>query len=108
MFSNYLVSALRSLGKYKLDSFINIAGLTIGLATTMMIGLFVIFETSYDGFWQHADRIHRVNTIFNNPGRDPLMTASAPPIAPALVDFFPNEIEQVSRALRFTSTLGAG
>jgi putative ABC transport system permease protein len=108
MFSNYLVSALRNLGKYKLDSFINIAGLTIGLATTLMIGLFVIFETSYDGFWQHADRIHRVNTIFNSPGRDPLMTASAPPVAPALADYFPNEIKQVSRALRFTSTLGTG
>lgn len=60
MFRNYFTLTLRNLLKYKLYSFINTAGLAVGLACFILIGLFVQFEFSYDGFHDKADRIYRV------------------------------------------------
>ena len=50
MFNNYLKTAIRSLRKQKLFSFINIAGLGVGIATSLIIMLWVQDELSYDKF----------------------------------------------------------
>lgn len=64
MFSNYLKVAWRTLRKNKIYSLINIGGLAIGLAVSMLILLFVIHEFSYDRFHQGADQIHRLHGQF--------------------------------------------
>ncbi|WP_308911654.1 ABC transporter permease [Pseudokordiimonas caeni] len=98
MFSNYVSVALRNLVKDKLYSFINIAGLAIGLAACVLIALFVRDELSYDQFWSNADRIYRLNTTFNTPGREPMVTVMAQgPTKDALKAYFPEEIEAVTR-----------
>ncbi len=61
MFRNYLKSAFRSLAKSKFYTSINIAGLAVGIATCLMILLFVMDELSYDRYNVKADRIYRVN-----------------------------------------------
>src|SRR5438445_12247737 len=60
MFKNYLLSAFRHLFKNKALSFINIAGLAVGMAVAMLIGLWISDELSYDHFSDHYDHIARV------------------------------------------------
>ena len=60
MFNNYLVITLRNLWKNKIFSFINIAGLSIGLACAMLIVLYTRDEVSYDRFHKNKSQIYRV------------------------------------------------
>jgi putative ABC transport system permease protein len=60
MFRNFIKVALRSLWLHKSASLINIVGLSIGLASCLLILLFVIHEKTYDSFHQYAGRIYRV------------------------------------------------
>jgi putative ABC transport system permease protein len=61
MFRNNFKTAWRSLRKNKSFSVINIAGLAIGIATCLLIILYVLDELSYDKFNVKADRIYRIN-----------------------------------------------
>jgi putative ABC transport system permease protein len=60
MLKNYFKTAWRSLRKNKLFSFINIAGLSIGMAACLLILQYVSFELSYDQFNKNAADIYRV------------------------------------------------
>ncbi len=60
MFSNYLYTALRNLLNNKVFSLLNIAGLAIGIACTILIYLWVQDERSYDQFHANGDRVYRV------------------------------------------------
>lgn len=64
MFRNYVKIALRNLFRNKLYSFLNIAGLAIGIACCVLILLYVQDELSFDRFHEKADRIFRVNSHF--------------------------------------------
>ena len=60
MFRNYVKVAFRHIKRRKVYSFINILGLTIGMACFILIGLWVKDELSFDRFHQKKDRIFRV------------------------------------------------
>ncbi len=60
MFKNYFTTAWRNLRKNKVFSFINIAGLAIGMAACLLIMQYVSFQLSYDHFNKNADDIYRV------------------------------------------------
>jgi putative ABC transport system permease protein len=60
MFRNYIKVAFRHIRRRKVYSFINILGLTIGMACFILIGLWVKDELSFDRFHQNKDRIYRV------------------------------------------------
>jgi putative ABC transport system permease protein len=60
MFKNNLKIALRSLFKQKLYTTINILGLAVGVASCLLIVLFVRNEFSYDKFFKNGDRIYRM------------------------------------------------
>lgn len=60
MIKNYFRVALRNIIKHKGFSFINILGLSTGIACSILIFLFVIHELSYDKFNEKADRIYRI------------------------------------------------
>ncbi len=60
MFKNYLTVAYRNLFKNKGYSFINVSGLTIGLASFLLIGIFVAHELSYDSHHKDSDQIYRI------------------------------------------------
>jgi len=62
MIRNYFTTALRNLSRHKIYSFINIAGLSIGLACAMLIILYVKDEVSYDRFHSNVGNIHRIVT----------------------------------------------
>src|SRR6186713_647873 len=61
MFRNYFRAAWRNLMKNKVFSFINIIGLSIGMAACLLILQYVSFELSYDQFNEHAADIYRVS-----------------------------------------------
>ncbi|HEY0044783.1 MAG TPA: ABC transporter permease [Allosphingosinicella sp.] len=56
MLRNYLTVSLRALAKNRTYAFINIFGLSLGLAACLLILLYVRYESSYDGWMKEADR----------------------------------------------------
>ena len=60
MFKNYLKTSFRRLRKNKSYSLINTLGLAIGLASFLLIGLFVQHELSYDKHFEDSENIYRV------------------------------------------------
>jgi putative ABC transport system permease protein len=93
MLKNYLKIAFRNLIKYKIYTFINIAGLAIGIAFTVLILLWVQYELSYDKFHEKVDHIHRV--AFTTEQKDFHGFWQPGPLAKYLEDNFP-EIEQAT------------
>jgi putative ABC transport system permease protein len=67
MFRNYIKTALRNLFRHKIYSFINIIGLSFGLASAMLILLYVKDEVSYDRFHDHVNDIYRIAAQDINP-----------------------------------------
>jgi len=68
MNKDYLKIALRSIVKHKSQSAINISGLTLGLAASILILLYVFDELSYDKFHKNAERIFRITETERYPG----------------------------------------
>jgi ABC-type antimicrobial peptide transport system permease subunit len=60
MLRNYLTTALRNLTKNKLHSFLNITGLSAGMAVTILIGLWIMDELSFDKYHRNYDSIAQV------------------------------------------------
>jgi putative ABC transport system permease protein len=96
MIQNYLKIAWRNLLKHKSFSFINIAGLAIGIAACMIIFLYVHSEMTYDLYNAKADRIVRVTTTLHTPESDVALAISPPPLADVLKRYFP-EVESTVR-----------
>ena len=70
MFKNYLVVAFRNFWRNKIFSIINIAGLSIGLSSALVIYLIVHYEFSYEQFQKDRDHIYRVVTNMHFPDQD--------------------------------------
>jgi putative ABC transport system permease protein len=97
MFRNYLVIALRNIVRHKLYSFINIAGLAVGLACLILIMLFVRDELSYDNWIAGSDKLYRVELTFHPPGRpDVPLAQTSMPLPPAMRDQIP-EVRAATR-----------
>lgn len=98
MLKNYLKIAFRNLARYKFISFINIFGLTVGLTCCLLIGTYILHETSYDRYNSHANRIWRVTRSWNNKqGIVSLhLGAIAPAFGPLLLNDFP-DIQKMTR-----------
>ncbi len=60
MFKNYMKITLRNMRRHKGYSFINIAGLVLGLSIVLLITIYIRYEFSYDRFHENADSIYRV------------------------------------------------
>ncbi len=89
MFKSYFTIGWRNLLKSKTHSFINIGGLAVGIASCLLISLYIIDELSYDQYHTNADRIQRVVT------ED---WAKMPPaVAPTLTSTYPHLVEQAVR-----------
>lgn len=104
MIRNYFVIALRNLRKHRFYTFINIAGLAVGIASCLVIMLYVTNELGYDTHHAKADRIFRVNAEIKF-GPNHLMLAVAPaPTADAMLRDFP-EVEASTRFWNSGSSL---
>ncbi len=96
MFKNYLKTAYRNLVKNKFYTAINIVGLAVGIATCLLILLYVLDEMSYDRYNTNASRIYRVNNEVKF-GDNHIDLAVAPALLGAtMVKEFP-QVEQYTR-----------
>jgi putative ABC transport system permease protein len=93
MLKNYLKITLRNIKRNKVFSFINIAGLAIGMACCILIVNYIIFENSFDRFHKNADQIYRINTLLEFGGRGGNLASTNHPIGTYLKDNYPEVLD---------------
>jgi putative ABC transport system permease protein len=99
MFVNFFKTALRNIFRHKTYVIINILGLAVGFACSLMIFIFVIHELSFDKFNEKYDRIYRLY-IDGKMGESEFKASwTASPTAKAFMEEFP----EVETAIRMTS-----
>ena len=96
MFRNYLKTAFRNLRKNKLYSGINIFGLSIGLASCLLIGLYITNELSYDKFNVNASRIVRITMEYRQAGTINKVATTGTKPGPQFTRVFPS-VEDYTR-----------
>jgi putative ABC transport system permease protein len=102
MFKNYFKIAFRNLIRTKVYSFINIFGLSMGVACCLLLSLYVQDEFSYDRHHQRLSDLYRIDTQFEGIiGFDKLGSVS-PPIAMTLKD----ELPEIEAAVRVVGAFG--
>jgi len=97
MFKNYFKIAFRNLSRNRAFSFINIFGLAVGLATCLLILLYIFDESRYDQHHKDVDRLYRIASV---TGKGETWAAESAPMAWALKNDLP-EVEQVTRLMTF-------
>ena len=107
MFKNYLKVALRNIRRHKGYAAINIAGLAVGMACTLLILLWVQDELGFDCFHVNADRIYRVVQNIKFSDHTTRWAISQGPLGPSLQKEIP-EIESAVRFTQRTMTLQVG
>ncbi|MBC7418779.1 MAG: ABC transporter permease, partial [Pedobacter sp.] len=68
MLKNYIKIAWRNIWKNRLFSTINIISLSIGISASMIIGMMVYFESTFDAFHKDGDLIYRITTYYTSKG----------------------------------------
>ncbi len=81
MFANFFRLTFRNLRKSKTYSIINITGLAVSLAASILLLLWVKDEISFDGFHKNGDGIYRVATKFNQDGKEIIWGSTSAPLA---------------------------
>ena len=95
MFKNYIVVAIRNLFRNKLFSVINILGLAIGMAATMLITEYIIHELSYDNFHEQGDQIYRVVIQQEKGGNIDYSSIITSAVGVSIVQDFPEAVSMV-------------
>jgi putative ABC transport system permease protein len=103
MIRNFFKTAFRNITKHKGFSFINIAGLTLGLIACILIGLFVWDEHQYDKFLAGGEHVYRVYEEYTNHDGTQTLAVTAPMYATTLQQDFP-EAEKTVRVLMLPET----
>jgi len=80
MLKSYIKIAWRGMRRNKAYSFINLLGLAIGIAASVLIFLFIRDELSYDRYHAQADRIHRITADWSNKGDSRIHQLGTPSI----------------------------
>ena len=96
MLKNYIKVAFRSLNKNKAYAVINILGLALGLAVTILVYLFINNETSYDKHWANYENIYRTGIKADMMGQKMDAPVSSSPMA----NTFRTEFTEVETATR--------
>jgi putative ABC transport system permease protein len=96
MIRNYLTIAWRNLLKNKIYSFLNITGLAVGLASFLLIALYMMDEISYDRYNTNADRIYRINSDIKLGGGELHLPVTSDMMGQLLIKDYP-AIEQFAR-----------
>lgn len=102
MFTNYLKIAWRNLVRNKANTVINVFGLTVGLSSCLLIGLYIQHELSFDTFQQKGNRIVRLIMEYRFDGSQESSQGNftSTYVAPVFVRTFP----EVQSAVRMTSS----
>lgn len=104
MIKSYLKTAIRHFSRQKGYTFINMFGLTVGLACCIVIFLYVSDEMSYDKYHTDLDHIYRVVSHVESPTYNAASAQTCAPVAQVLRDNFP-QVEKVARVFRVNAGL---
>lgn len=96
MIRNYFITAIRNILRNKLYTGLNILGLSLGMATAILIFFWVQDELSYDKHFENHENIYRVIADYHMNGIDYHIASSPPTMAAALLSDYP-EVMKVSR-----------
>ena len=96
MIKNYFKIAFRNLWKNKGYSAINIFGLAVGLATCLLIILYITDELGYDRFYKNSGRIYRINSDIQFGGGKLHMTQTSDMMGQLLKKDYP-QVEEYTR-----------
>ena len=99
MFKNYFKTAWRNLGKSKMHSFINIVGLSIGMAVAILIGLWMYDELSFDKNFKNYDRIAQVIQNVTNNGEVQTWRSVPYPLADELRKNYGSDFKHIAMAV---------
>ena len=105
MIKNYVKIAFRQLRKQKMYAAIKIGGFAFSIASCLLIALYIRNELSYDRSYPDADRIYRLDEVYNDNGKIGKGVDWPAPMGPALKSDFP-EVE-LSGRLMDNSLMGA-
>ncbi len=103
MLKNYFTTAVRNLWRSKGSTLINVSGLTLGIATSLILFLLVRNQTSYDKFHSKFNRIYRV--VMEADGNNGKNYSSGVP--PVLWEAFKGDFPEAEEVV-FTSFRGSG
>ena len=93
MLRNYFLVAWRNLTKNATYSVLNIVGLALGMACSLLIGLWVYNELTYDRFLPHHEQIHFVRVNYNFRGGGTQTAFATPgPLAEAIARDVPQVV----------------
>lgn len=98
MFKNYIVIAFRSLKKKVGYSLVNIAGLSVGLACSIIILMYVKYELSYEDFQIGTENTYRMALNRVYPGRSVDFAVIPHSIGHQMQEDFP-EVQQIARVI---------
>ena len=107
MFVNNLKVSLRQMRRHAGYSFINITGLALGIASCLVVLLFVQEELRYDRFHENADIIFRVTQEMHRPAGDYPSIRPHSWLGPALVQNLP-EVKDAVRIVRWSGIVSSG
>ena len=96
MFKNYLLFTTRLIKRDKFHYFLNFIGLSIGIACSIIIMLFLKNELTYEHHHENADRIYRISSSYDTSGKPLLYATASPALGPRLREEYP-EIEEFVR-----------
>jgi len=96
MFKNYVLIALRNIRRHQGYSFINVAGLAMGMACCVLIMVWVVDEVGTNRFHEKTDSIYLVRTTQHYGSRVVTGTGSVPALGPALQAEYP-EVRKAAR-----------
>ena len=102
MFRSYIIATIRTLLKNRGLTAINILGLAIGMASVILIGLYIQYEFSYDQHYANATRIYRVFRAVSMENTTSVSPRASGALAPALKRDFP-EVQEAIRTQLLTS-----
>lgn len=95
MFTNYLKVALRNLLRQKGFTFINIIGLSVGIASAMLIFMFVYNEMNFDRFHKQSKNIYRIYQNSQIDGEAISSSWTPVPMAPTLKADYPEVLNAI-------------
>src|SRR5262245_13443411 len=94
---NYLTVLFRNFGREKLYTAINISGLALGLASCLMLGLFLKSELTYDRHFEGYEHIYRVVNEFVTAGKTEKFAITSDALGPVISEEYPDAIRTFVR-----------
>ena len=103
MLKNYFTIAWRSIAKNKVFSFVNILGLSLGIAVSLLLWQYIQQEKSYDQFHNDYESVFRLTTHWGDDPQANIYATTPPPLRDIIQSEIP-EVAEVARAFKWNDS----